>query len=84
MEHGFLLPEQVPLPESEDAFGVASFTMPENDDSAEYGTGANRPKRVRKPTAKVIRISRNRKSTRRPLEEILRSDKDFTDTRPLR
>ncbi|XP_067050468.1 uncharacterized protein [Acropora muricata] len=26
--------------------------MRENDDSAEYGTGANRPKRVRKPTAK--------------------------------
>ena len=54
MEHGYLLPEQVPLPESEDAFGVASFTMPENDDPAEYGIGANRPKRVRKPTAKVI------------------------------
>ena len=54
MEHGYLLPEQVPLPESEDAFGVASFTMQENDDSAEYGTGTNRPKRVRKPTAKVI------------------------------
>ena len=54
MEHGYLLPEKVPLPESEDAFGVASFTMRENDDSAEYGTGANRSKRVRKPTAKVI------------------------------
>ena len=54
MEHGYLLPEQVPLPESEDAFGVASFTMQGNDDPAEYGTGANRPKRVRKPTAKVI------------------------------
>ena len=38
----------------EDAFGVASFTMPENDDPAEYGIRANRPKRVRKPTTKVI------------------------------
>ena len=38
-------PEQVPLPESEDAFGIASSTMAENDDPAEDGQIA--PKELR-------------------------------------
>ena len=60
MEHGSAnivggqSPEQVPLPESEDAFGIASSTMAENVDPAEDGTGTNRPKRVKKPSFKVI------------------------------
>ena len=51
---GVQSPEQIPLPDSEDELGAASSTVADNIQPAQKGLGTNRPKRVKKPSHKVI------------------------------
>ena len=51
---GVQSPEQIPLPDSEDELGAARSTVADNIQPAEEGLGTNRPKRVKKPSHKVI------------------------------